>query len=126
MSSVYFFDKIDNSKGFIYTCEYSPNSFLFQKAPYFTIISTIYSGGTYDDAYSPLLDGAVTKSEIANMWSQRNIKVDLTVTGKETANLILPLVSIDDDYVYFRDNDGLILKVDSNGAVTEVSTNPVD
>ena len=127
MSATYSFKKIDNYKGLRYRCDYTQNEFYFGESLYFTTIVTSYNGSSYSNAnISNNADTAVTSLDIADMLNTEGIKVDLSVAGKETANLILPLVSIDDDYVYFRDNDGLILKVDSNGAVTEVSTDPVD
>lgn len=120
MSSVYIFEKIDNSKGLQYNGRYTPNRFYFGEIPYFTIISTSYNGDSYNNAYSEQLGRYVTGLEIANMLGI-GVKVDLVVEG-DTDTLILPQVRLNADDTYFSDGE-LTLKVDANGAVTEGETN---
>lgn len=122
MSNVYGFEKIDNSNNLKYICGYTQNAFQFQEYPYFTTIVTTYNNGAYSDAHAfkDTNHITVTMWDIYNMLNTQGIKVDLVVKGKETADLILPLVKTDSDYAYFSGNT-LRLKVDSSGSVTEYS-----
>ena len=121
MINVYVFKKIDNNNYLKYNGTYTQDGFSFMTYPYFTTIDTNYNNGSYRDT-STLNDpdNVVTRSDIFYMLDT-GVKVDLIVKGKETADLILPLVSIDGDYAYFS-NDELSLKVDADGAVS-VSSN---
>ncbi len=123
MITTYNFEKIDNNNYLKYNGTYTPDGFSFTAYPYFTTIVTNYNNGSYSDATTPDdPDNVITRSDIFYMLDM-GVKVDLIVKGKETADLILPLVSIDNDYAYFSKNS-LTLKVDLNGAVTEVTTEP--
>lgn len=122
MITTYIFEKIDNNSNLKYNVTYAPNEFTFTVDPYFTTIGTTYSSGTYSDAYAfkDTNHITVTMWDIYDMLNTQGIKVDLVVKGKETADLILPLVKTDSDYAYFSGNT-LRLKVDSSGSVTEYS-----
>ena len=125
MITTYNFEKIDNNNYLKYNGTYTPNGFSFTAYPYFTTIVTNYNNGSYSDATTPDdPDNVITRSDIFYMLDM-GVKVDLIVKGKNTADLILPLGSIDGNYAYFS-NGELTLTVDSNGAVTEFSTNPVE
>jgi hypothetical protein len=113
MITTYNFEKIDNNNNVKYSGEYTSDGLNFTTYPYFTTIVTTYNNGAYSDAYKTMWD-------IYDVLYDVGIKVDLIVEGKETANLILPLVGIDTSYAYFSGNT-LRLKVDSNGSVTEYS-----
>lgn len=115
MSNVYGFEKIDNNNNLKYICGYTQNAFQFQEYPYFTTIVTTYNNGAYSHAYKTMWD-------IYDVLYDVGIKVDLIVKGKETANLILPLVGIDTSYAYFS-NGNLSLRVDTGGVVTEEEHN---
>lgn len=124
MSNVYEFEKIDNYKGLKYQCGYTRNEFYFDESLYFTTIVTSYNDSSYSNANTSNDDAiTVTSLEIANMLNTEGIKVDLIVRGAKMGTLILPLVSIDDNYAYFS-NGELTLTVDSNGAVTEFQPTP--
>ncbi len=121
MSNGYSFEKIDNHNYLKYHGAYAPDGFIFIAYPYFTMITTSYDNDLYNKVHTS--DGNfVTKYEINSMLGE-DVKVDLLVKGKDTADFILPLAGIDNDYAYFS-NNSLTLKVDANGDVTEVSTNP--
>ena len=116
MSNGYVFEKIDNNNNVKYNGTYTPDGFSFTAYPYFTMIQTDYNDGSYSNVQTFYGDDVITKWDIGDMLYYQGIKVDLVVKGKDTADLILPLIKIDDDYAYFS-NDELSLTVDVNGAV---------
>ena len=117
ISEMYVFETINNQECVRYKGVYNTDgSFNFTKNPYFTMIQTDYNDGSYSNVQTFYGDDVITKWDIGDMLYYQGIKVDLVVKGKETADLILPLIKIDDDYAYFS-NDELSLTVDVNGAV---------
>lgn len=121
-SEMYVFETINNQECVIYRGVYDTGgSFVFTENPYFTMIYTNYDGSSYNNT-STRNGTPITEDDINSMLFF-NIKVDLFVQGKDTADLILPLVSIDGDYAYFSNNN-LTLKVDANGDVTEFQLTP--
>ena len=119
MSNIYAFEKINYNDLVKYYGAYGIGGFSFIIYPYFTTIVTTYDDGSYGDAY--INNGnLVTKSDIEAMIGE-GVKVDLVVMGLDTADLILPMTAIDDDYAYFS-NGELSLIVDGNGTVSD-STN---
>ncbi len=120
MSNVYTFETIDNLGHNKYTGVYRDDGiFVFNAWPYFTMIQTNYDGSSYDIA--EVKNGGYGTRDSINMMLTLDVKVDLVVKGKETADLILPLSSIDSDYAYFSNNI-LTLKVNNGGIVTEEAT----